>query len=124
MLENYMSINNIWTPVLMITSDTEQTYGSEIEDGSRRYSVTPLRSWQDADGYHYWFILQSTEYIVLPDDAKQQITDLQSANTALGQQTTALTLAGTQKDIQITQLGQQMVQAQLDIAALKGGTAS
>jgi len=119
---NNMVVNNIWTPVLMITSDKEQTYGSEIEDGSRRYSVTPLRSWQDADGYHYWFILQSTECIVLPDDAKQQITDLQSANTALGQQVTGLTLAGAQKDAQITQLGQQIVQMQLDIA--KGGTAS
>lgn len=119
---NNMVVNNIWTPVLMITSDTEQTYGSEIEDGNKRYNVTPLRSWHDADGYHYWFIVNSKEYIVLPDDVKQQISDLQSANTALGQQVTGLTLAGAQKDAQITQLGQQIVQMQLDIA--KGGTAS
>lgn len=123
MLENYLNINGVWTPVLMITSDTAQTYGPEIEDGSRRYSVTPLKSWHD-DKYHYWFIINSKEYIVLPDDAKQQIADLRSANTALGQQTTALTLSGAQKDAQITQLGQQLVQMQLDLAALKGGAAS
>lgn len=119
---NNMVVNNIWTPVLMITSDTEQTYGPEIEDGNRRYSVTPLKSWQEHGKYHYWFIVNSKEYIVLPDDVKQQISDLQSANTALGQQVTGLTLAGAQKDAQITQLGQQIVQMQLDIA--KGGTAS
>lgn len=117
---NNMVVNNIWTPVLMITSDTEQTYGSEIEDGDRRYNVTPLKSWHD-DKYHYWFIINSKEHIVLPNDAKQQISDLQSANTALGQQATVLTLSSAQKDAQITQLGQQLVQMQLDLAALKGG---
>ena len=117
---NNMVVNNIWTPVLIITSDTEQTYGPVIEDGNRRYSVTPLKSWHD-DKYHYWFIVNSTEYIVLPDDAQQQIAALQSANTMLGQQVTGLTLSGAQKDVQITQLGQQIVQMQLDVAALKGG---
>ena len=117
---NNMVVNNIWTPVLIITSDTEQTYGPVIEDGNRRYSVTPLKSWHD-DKYHYWFIINSKEYIVLPDDAQQQIAALQSANTTLGQQVTGLTLSGAQKDVQITQLGQQIVQMQLDVAALKGG---
>ena len=117
---NNMVVNNIWMSVLMITSDTEQTYGPVIEDGNRRYSVTPLKSWHD-DKYHYWFIINSKEYIVLPDDAQQQITALQSANTMLGQQVTGLTLSGAQKDVQITQLGQQIVQMQLDVAALKGG---
>ena len=117
---NNMVVNNIWTPVLIITSDTEQTYGPVIEDGNRRYSVTPLKSWYD-DKYHYWFIINSTEYVVLPDDAKRQINDLQSANSALGQQATVLTLSNAQKDTQITQLGQQLVQMQLALAALKGG---
>ena len=118
---NNMVVNNIWTPVLIITSDTEQTYGPVIEDGNRRYSVTPLKSWYD-DKYHYWFIINSKEYIVLPDDAQQQITALQSANTMLGQQVTGLTLSGAEKDTLIQQLSREMVQAQLDIAALKGGT--
>ena len=117
---NNMVVNNIWAPVLIITSDTEQTYGPVIEDGNRRYNVTPLKSWHD-DKYHYWFIINSKEYIVLPDDAQQQIAALQSANTMLGQQVTGLTLSGAQKDVQITQLGQQIVQMQLDVAALKGG---
>ena len=117
---NNMVVNNIWAPVLIITSDTEQTYGPVIEDGNRRYSVTPLKSWHD-DKYHYWFIINSKEYIVLPDDAQQQITALQSANTMLGQQVTALTLSGAEKDALIQQLGGEMVQEQLDIAALKGG---
>ena len=104
----------------MITSDTEQTYGSEIEDGDRRYSVTPLKSWHD-DKYHYWFIINSEERIVMPNDAKRQINDLQSANSALGQQATVLTLSNAQKDTQTTQLGQQIVQMQLALAALKGG---
>ena len=47
-----------------------------------------------------------------------------SETDSLGQQVAALTLSGAQKDIQITQLGQQLVQMQLDLAALKEGTAS
>ena len=117
---NNMVVNNIWTSVLMITADTEQAYGSQIEDSNRRYSVTPLKSWHD-DKYHYWFIINSEERIVMPNDAKRQINDLQSANSALGQQATVLTLSNAQKDTQITQLGQQLVQMQLALAALKGG---
>ena len=49
------------------------------------------------------------------------LKDLRAGNEALGQQVTALTLAGAEKDTLIQQLGGQMVQAQLDIAALKGG---
>jgi hypothetical protein len=44
-----------------------------------------------------------------------------SETDILGQQVAALTLAGAEKDALISQLGAQMVQAQLDIAALKGG---
>lgn len=68
-----------------------------------------------------------TYYTVKAKPAEQlaaALKDVRAANTALGQQVTALTLSGAQKDTQITQLGQQVVQLQLDIAALKGGTAS
>lgn len=44
-----------------------------------------------------------------------------SETDILGQQVATLTLSGAEKDTLIAQLGAQMVQAQLDIAALKGG---
>ena len=44
-----------------------------------------------------------------------------SETDILGQQVEALTLSGAEKDTLIQQLGREMVQAQLDIAALKGG---
>ena len=122
MLENYMNLNGIWTPVLIITSDTAQTFSDTITDGDIRYSVTPLKT-EQADGkYTYYFITRGKERIVLPDEAKQQISNLQSANTALGQQITSLLLSSAQKDTQITQLGQQVIA--LTLATAKGGTAS
>ena len=42
----------------------------------------------------------------------------------LGQQLAALTLSGAEKDTLISQLGEQSVQMQLEIASLKGGAAS
>ena len=122
MIENYMSLNNVWTPVLIVQSDTAQTYGDTITDGDIRYTVTPLKSTQADGKYTYYFIIRSKERLVLPDDAKQQITTLQSANTALGQQITSLLLSSAQKDTQITQLGQQV--AALTLTTAKGGTAS
>ena len=60
--------------------------------------------------------------------AQLTYSELQAAQTsaavaALGQQMVPLTLSGAEKDTLIQQLGTQMVQAQLDIAALKGGAA-
>lgn len=119
---NNMIVNNVWTPVLMITSDTAQTYGPVIDDGNKRYNVTPLKSWQEHGKYHYWFIINST--VIVDQTLKHAVDDLTEANTALGHQVTALTLPLADKDALIAQLGQQMVQTQLDVAALKGDTAS
>lgn len=47
-----------------------------------------------------------------------------SATDLLGQQVATLTLGNAQKDTIISQLGAQMVQAQLEIASLKGGAVS
>jgi hypothetical protein len=104
MIENYMNLNGIWTPVLIVQSDTTQTYGDTITDGDIRYSVTPLKSTQTGGKYTYYFVIRGKERLVLPDDAKQQISDLQSANTALGQQAAALTLANTSLGKQVSQL--------------------
>lgn len=104
MIENYMSLNNVWTPVLIVPSDTARPYGDTITDGNIRYSVTPLKSTQTDGKYTYYFIIRSKEYMVLPDEAKQQISNLQSANTALGQQAAALTLANTSLGKQVSQL--------------------
>lgn len=65
-----------------------------------------------------------TYYTVKAKPAEQlaaALKDVRAGSEALGQQVTALTLSGAEKDEQITQLGQQIVQMQLDIAALKGG---
>jgi hypothetical protein len=104
MLENYMNLNGVWTPVLIVQSDTAQTYGDTITDGDIRYTVTPLKSTQADGKYTYYFVIRGKERLVLPDDAKQQISNLQSANTALGQQAAALTLANTSLGKQVSQL--------------------
>ena len=89
---NNMVVNNIWTPVLIITSDTEHNL---------------------------------TYYTIKAKPAEQlaaALKDVRTVNETLGQQVTGLTLSGAEKDTLIQQLGREMVQAQLDIAALKGGT--
>lgn len=108
MLENYMNLNGVWTPVLIVQSDTVQAYGDTITDGNIRYSVTLLKSTQADGKYTYYFIIRSKEYMVLPDDAQKTISDLQSANTALGQQAAALTLANTTLGKQVAALSIQM----------------
>lgn len=61
---------------------------------------------------------------ILADQAAAEAAANQPSETdILGQQVAALTLDGAQKDTLIQQLGAQMVQAQLDIATLKGGVA-
>lgn len=108
MLENYMNINNVWMPVLIIQSDTEQIFGETILDNNIRYSVSLLKSGQENGKYIYCFVIHSKEYITLPGDAKQKISDLQSANAALGQQVSQLTLANTMLGKQVAALSLQL----------------
>lgn len=66
-----------------------------------------------------------TYYTIKAKPAEQlaaALKDVRTVNETLGQQVTAMTLSGAEKDTLIQQLGREMVQAQLDIAALKGGT--
>ena len=78
---NYINLNNVWTEILIISSDTEQTFTSIIEDGDRRYYVTPYRNFVEDGKYYYWFIINSKE--VVNAELKQQITALQSQIDAL-----------------------------------------
>lgn len=57
-----------------------------------------------------------------PDEIQREQMRVQTV--ALGQQIAALTLSDAEKSAMISQLGSQLVQAQLDLAALKGGAAS
>lgn len=104
MIENYMVINNIWMLVLIVQADTAQTFSNIIMDGNIQYSVTPLKTIQTNGKFIYYFIIRSKEYIVLPDDAKQTISTLQSANAALGKQVSSLTLANTALGKQVAAL--------------------
>ena len=95
MTETYMNINNVWTPVLIIQSDTAQEYGNTITDDNTRYTVEPLKH-EQADGKQvYWFMVKGKETLVLPDAAQQQITALQIATDT--QPIDTSTLAGAQK---------------------------
>ena len=73
---NYINLNNVWTEILIVSSDTEQTFTSIIEDGDRRYYVTPYRDFVEDGKYYYWFIINSKE--IVNAELKQQITELQS----------------------------------------------
>lgn len=95
MTETFMNINEVWTPVLIIQSDTAQEYGSTIMDGNTRYTVEPLKQ-EQADGKQvYWFVVKGKETLVLPDAAQQQITALQVATDT--QPIDASTLEGAKK---------------------------
>ena len=61
---------------------------------------------------------------VIPVDTTNTLSDALTANQVVGKQLTALSLSSTEKDTLISQLGTQLVQAQLDIELLKGGTTS
>ena len=97
MTENYMSINNVWTPVVI--TNIPPTDGIII-DRDVRYNVTPLRD--------NIYIVHSKERLVLPDDAKQQISTLESANAELGKQVGQLTLANTALGKQVAALSVQI----------------
>lgn len=117
----FINLNNVWTEILIISSDTEQSFSNIVEDGDKRYYVTPYRDFIEDGKHYYWFIINSKEIVNM--ELKQQMAELSTENNALGQQVAALTLSSGQKDTVIQQLGAQAVQMQLDIAALKGGVA-
>lgn len=105
MTETYANINNVWTPVLIIQSDTAQEYGSTITDGNIRYTVEPLKHEQTDGKQVYWFVVRGKETLVLPDAAQQQIpalgqqvATLTAQNAVLGKQVAALTAAGKAGD--------------------------
>ena len=77
----FINLNNVWTEILIVSSGTEQTFTSIIEDGDRRYYVTPYRNFIEDGKYYYWFIINSKE--VVNAELKQQITELQSQIDAL-----------------------------------------
>ncbi|MFU0833866.1 MAG: hypothetical protein ACFWUC_13145 [Oscillospiraceae bacterium] len=77
----------------------------------------------------YNYKLVDGEPVETTDEEKQAQIDARPASPptpvdVLGQQLAALSLSDAQKNILIAQMGSQLVQAQLDIAALKGGAAS
>lgn len=95
MTETYTNINEVWTPVLIIQSDTAQEYGNIITDGSTRYTVEPLKQEQTDGKYIYWFVVRGKETLVLPDGTQQKITALQVATDTQSIDTS--TLEGAQK---------------------------
>jgi hypothetical protein len=119
MQTNNININNVWTPILMITSDAEQTYGSVIEDGDTRYYVTPYRNFVEDGKYHYWFIITSKETVNA--ELLQKINDLQAENDILGQTTAQLQLENMQLNSTVDTLGATVAQLQLENIAAKGG---
>lgn len=101
MTETYANLNDVWTPVLIIRSDTPQEYGSTITDGNTRYTVDPLRQEQADEKYVYWFVVKNKETLTIPDSVKgqietlgQQVATLTAQNAALGKQVAALSAAG------------------------------
>jgi len=72
----FINLNNVWTEILIVSVDAEQTFTSVIEDGDRRYYVTPYRNFIEDGKHYYWFIINSKE--VVNAELKQQITALQS----------------------------------------------
>ncbi|MCH4239474.1 MAG: hypothetical protein LKF71_04315 [Oscillospiraceae bacterium] len=122
MTEAFMNINEVWTPVLIVQTDTVQEYGRTIADGNTRYTVEPLKQEQSGGKYVYWFVVKSKEELVLPEAAQQQITDLQSVNQALGNQLSQATLANATLGRQMGQLtlanstlGQQVAQLTIKV---------
>jgi hypothetical protein len=105
MIETYINLNNVWTPVLILQTDTAQEYGNTITDGNTRYTVEPLKQEQTDGKQVYWFVVKSKETLVLPDAAQQQIpalgqqvATLTAQNAVLGNQVAALTAAGKAGD--------------------------
>lgn len=122
MIETYINLNNVWTPVLIIQTDIAQEYGTTIADGNTRYTVEPLKQEQTGGKYVYWFVVKSKEELILPEAAQQQITDLQSVNQALGKQLSQATLANATLGRQMGQLtlansmlGQQVAQLTIKV---------
>ena len=76
MQTTFINLNNVWTEILVVSVDAEQTFTSVIEDGDRRYYVTPYRNFVEDRKYYYWFIINSKE--VVNAELRQQITELQS----------------------------------------------
>ena len=72
----FINLNNVWTEILVVTSDTEQTFTSVIEDGDRRYYVTPYRNFIEDGKHYYWFIINSKE--VINAQLKQQIDQIRN----------------------------------------------
>jgi hypothetical protein len=77
----------------------------------------------------YNYRLENGKPVETTDEGKQAQMDARPASQptpvgVLGQQLAVLSLSDAQKNVLIAQLGSQLVQAQLDIAALKGGAAS
>jgi hypothetical protein len=99
--------------------------GDKYAHAQGNYFEKPL---VDENGcYNYKLI--NGEPVEITEDEKQAQIDARPASPpteidVLGQQLAALSLSDAQKSTLIAQLGSQLVQAQLDIAALKGGTAS
>lgn len=122
MQTTYININNVFQKVLVAESDTEQSYGSVIEDGDMRYYVTPYRSFQQDGKYYYWFIVNSKE--VVNQVLKQQIELMQKDSTTVGQTVASLSLQNMQLNSLVDTLGKTLSQAQFDIISLKGGTKS
>ncbi|TQI66276.1 M3 family oligoendopeptidase [Clostridium sp. KNHs216] len=119
MITNYINLNNVWTEVLMIQSDTERSYGSVIEDGDKRYNVSPFREWQEDSKYHYWFIINSIE--IINPELLQKINELQAENDILGQTAAQLQLDNMQLNSTVDTLGATVAQLQLENIAAKGG---
>lgn len=103
----------------------DEGIGDKYAHAQGNYFENPLI---DENGCYNYKLVDS-EPVETTDEEKQAQIDARPISEptpidVLGQQLAALSLSDAQKSALIAQLGSQLVQAQLDIAALKGGAAS
>jgi len=99
--------------------------GDKYAHAQGNYLSEPLT---DENGCYNYKLVDGKPTDTTGEDKQAQIAARPApppTNTEImGQQLTALSLSNADKDTLITQLGAQIVQLQLDVAAMKGGAAS
>lgn len=117
--------SSVFLPNTTGWTQIDEGTGDKYVHAQGNYFDKPL---MDENGC-YNYKLTNGKPIETTDEEKQEQLDARPAppptNTeVMGQQLATLSLSDAQKNALISQLGAQLVQAQLDIAELKGGAAS
>jgi len=114
----FINLNNVWTEILVVSVDAEQTFSPIIEDGDRRYYVTPYRDFIEDGKHYYWFIINSKE--VVNAELKEQINQLKTQLGIIDYDTTTLDGAKQAKLREISTACQTTIYAGVDVQDTKG----